>query len=335
MPAFGEKLKVERNRQGITLQQISVSTKIGVRMLQAIEDEQFAQLPGGIFNKGFVRAYARFLGLDEEETVGAYLKASGNDLPIVSAETTLQPSLSGHFPSGHGKSSDGADVGPSAGSCGDDRNGNRRKTIDTDGADAANLERQLPWGIFAALLLATALTLSLWNHFERGHTSTTAPADSLSAVPASSDQRSSDLHSSHVLSEADRNEKATPASVSPAAAHTHTSLTPTAATYIQNSANQSSVNESSLSNSLMGVPEFSVLIQAREKSWITITADGKPVVSELMVAGSERTVRGRKEVTVKAGNSGAMNFELNGKKLASAGESGQVKTITFGPHGII
>ena len=59
MPSFGEKLKLEREKRKITLDQISASTKIGTRMLQALEEDRFTQLPGGIFNKGFVRAYAR------------------------------------------------------------------------------------------------------------------------------------------------------------------------------------------------------------------------------------------------------------------------------------
>ncbi len=85
MPSFGEKLKQEREKRKITLEQISASTKIGTRMLQALEEDKFNQLPGGIFNKGFVRAYSRFLGLDEDQTVAEYLRASG-DAPPVSTE---------------------------------------------------------------------------------------------------------------------------------------------------------------------------------------------------------------------------------------------------------
>src|SRR5258708_11372435 len=44
-------------------------------MLRALEEEHFDQLPGGVFNKGFVRAYARQVGLDEEESVADYLAA--------------------------------------------------------------------------------------------------------------------------------------------------------------------------------------------------------------------------------------------------------------------
>jgi cytoskeletal protein RodZ len=73
--AFGEKLRRQREHRGLTLDAISTTTKISTRMLSAIEDERFDQLPGGVFNKGFVRAYARQVGLNEEETINGYLTA--------------------------------------------------------------------------------------------------------------------------------------------------------------------------------------------------------------------------------------------------------------------
>ena len=82
LPSFGEKLKQEREKRKITLEQISVSTKIGTRMLQALEENKFNQLPGGIFNKGFVRAYSRVVGLDEDQTVADYMQASGDAPPV-------------------------------------------------------------------------------------------------------------------------------------------------------------------------------------------------------------------------------------------------------------
>jgi len=73
--AFGEKLRKQREQRNIALDAISNTTKISTRMLRALEDEHFDQLPGGVFNKGFVRAYARQVGLDEEEAVLDYLAA--------------------------------------------------------------------------------------------------------------------------------------------------------------------------------------------------------------------------------------------------------------------
>jgi len=77
MGSFGDRLRREREQRGITLDDIALTTKIRAGLLQALEEEKFDRLPGGIFNKGFVRAYARHLGLDEDQTVADYLAASG------------------------------------------------------------------------------------------------------------------------------------------------------------------------------------------------------------------------------------------------------------------
>jgi cytoskeleton protein RodZ len=78
--SFGDRLRREREMRGITLDEITESTKVSRRHLEALEGEHFDQLPGGVFNKGFVRAYARFLGIDEDQAVADYSAAS-NELP--------------------------------------------------------------------------------------------------------------------------------------------------------------------------------------------------------------------------------------------------------------
>ena len=75
MGTFGDNLRKQREQRGLSLDAISTITKISPRMLRAIEEEHFEQLPGGVFNKGFVRAYARLVGLDEDEAVSDYLAA--------------------------------------------------------------------------------------------------------------------------------------------------------------------------------------------------------------------------------------------------------------------
>lgn len=77
MASFGENLRREREMRSVSLEEISVATKISVRFLSAIEKEEFDKLPGGIFNRGFVRAFAGYLGLDEERIVAEYLLAAG------------------------------------------------------------------------------------------------------------------------------------------------------------------------------------------------------------------------------------------------------------------
>jgi cytoskeletal protein RodZ len=87
---FGENLKREREMRGVTLDEITAGTRIAKRFLQAIENEQWDKLPGGVFNRGFVRATARYLGLDEEKIVAEYVLAVG-DRPSVPVWTGSPP----------------------------------------------------------------------------------------------------------------------------------------------------------------------------------------------------------------------------------------------------
>jgi len=73
MASFGENLRRERESRGVSLRDIANHTKIGVRFLQAIEDDQLDQLPGGIFPRAFVRQYAAYLGLDTRKTLDEFM----------------------------------------------------------------------------------------------------------------------------------------------------------------------------------------------------------------------------------------------------------------------
>ena len=73
MSSFGEELKRERELREISLREISEATKVNLRYLDALERNDFERLPGGVFNKGFVRAYAEYIGVDPETMVNAYL----------------------------------------------------------------------------------------------------------------------------------------------------------------------------------------------------------------------------------------------------------------------
>lgn len=135
---FGMRLKQEREQRGITLDQISQSTKIGTRFLQALEQDHFEQLPGGIFNKGFVRAYARFVGIDEEEAVADYLTATGANQPGAEA----------------------VDVAP---------------TIELPAEPERNRAAGVPWGVLATLLLIIAFSFAIWGFYSRVTSTRTQP----------------------------------------------------------------------------------------------------------------------------------------------------------------
>ncbi|MGZ8847801.1 MAG: helix-turn-helix domain-containing protein [Pyrinomonadaceae bacterium] len=70
--SIGEKLRLERETRGIALRDISESTRISMRYLEAIETDDYRRLPGGIFNRSFIRAYAKFVGYNEQEAIEEY-----------------------------------------------------------------------------------------------------------------------------------------------------------------------------------------------------------------------------------------------------------------------
>src|ERR1700690_2566142 len=94
---FGDNLKREREMRGVSLDEITAATRIATRFLQAIENEQWDQLPGGVFNRGFVRAVAHYLGLDEENIVAEYALAV-NDNPTVPVRTGRPPAVAPEQP---------------------------------------------------------------------------------------------------------------------------------------------------------------------------------------------------------------------------------------------
>ena len=156
MAALGARLKKERERQGITLEQVSEATKITVRMLQALEEERFDKLPGGIFNKGFVRAYARHLKIDEQQAIADYLAASGP----VPAPVEKEPELA---------------------------------AIATQKAKTRKLRpggaERIPWGPLALALLIIAFGFAMWGSYFRQAGGHPAGARAKSRIAPSSSAR--------------------------------------------------------------------------------------------------------------------------------------------------
>jgi len=72
---FGAVLRDARKRRGVSLQELANNTKIATSILYGLEDGRVDRLPGGLYSRAFVRAYAREVGLDPDETVEAFLKA--------------------------------------------------------------------------------------------------------------------------------------------------------------------------------------------------------------------------------------------------------------------
>lgn len=72
MAGEGAILKKTREEKGFSFQDVESVTKIRVKYLEALENEEYKVLPGATYTKGFLRNYARFLGLDQEEIINLY-----------------------------------------------------------------------------------------------------------------------------------------------------------------------------------------------------------------------------------------------------------------------
>jgi len=81
-PAVGKTLRETRNRRKIDLPQVEEATKIRIRYLRAIENEEWDVLPGDAYVRAFIRTYASFLGLDGERLAEEHRREVGATRPV-------------------------------------------------------------------------------------------------------------------------------------------------------------------------------------------------------------------------------------------------------------
>ena len=94
MGSFGERLRREREMRSISLESISKTTKIRTHILESLEKEEFSKLPGGMFNKGFVRSYARFLRMNEEQVLKEFIEVAGDpEQPLPDPPVPRRPQM--------------------------------------------------------------------------------------------------------------------------------------------------------------------------------------------------------------------------------------------------
>lgn len=71
---LGEKLRQARESRGISISEVAEQTRISALYLESIENNDYRGLPGGIFNKGFVKSYAKYVGIDDQEALQDYAR---------------------------------------------------------------------------------------------------------------------------------------------------------------------------------------------------------------------------------------------------------------------
>lgn len=92
--SLGEKLRMAREERGISISEVAEQTRISPLYLEAIDQDNYKSLPGGIFNKGFVRSYAKYVGVDEQEALQDYSRLVAESAPVETAEfKTYRPEV--------------------------------------------------------------------------------------------------------------------------------------------------------------------------------------------------------------------------------------------------
>lgn len=91
---LGEKLRQAREARGITLGEVAEQTRISPLYIESIENDDYRSLPGGIFNKGFVKSFAKYVGVDEQEALQDYASLAANQVTqIVDEPRTYRPEV--------------------------------------------------------------------------------------------------------------------------------------------------------------------------------------------------------------------------------------------------
>ena len=307
MTPVGEFLRRERLKRNLELEEISHDLKISTRFLQAIENDQYDKLPGGVFAKSFVRQYARLLGLNEEDLADQVQQILGPAPEIP------------QFP----EKARAATVPP----------------IQVPKVDEWETvgDKRFRWSgwLSAAVFVAVMLVCSaVYAWIQRPKSAVTAQAGSStqSAVqnPAPNPTQSAAPNPTQAAP------PSAPAAAQPVPPPVVTA--PPASSPVQPAGAPVQALEQKppeAKPALVGMtppnPAATVHVEitADEAVWVLARADGKYVFSSTMDPHTARNVEGVKEVTLRLGNAGGVTISLNGKPIGPAGPKGQVRTIQF------
>lgn len=362
MGQFGDKFRKAREKKGISLDDVSNVTKISARMLQAIEEEHFDQLPGGVFNKGFIRAYARHVGLNDEEAVNEYLAclrqaqidAQAVWEPNAGSEKDKRPQVAAHQIAANqavaGKVSHRVKKAADG----------QTQIAETEELPDLQLPRikdirvsrehrgkrgPLPWRpVVIALLLVVAVGV-VWQRRTRHARAegmnvaaipTQPPSPSTADAPVSAANLPNEASvPAHRTSGTESASVATSRSSNPAVPKP--SPAPPRATdqASDQEGNSAAAAEAASSARVSKTPaRFRLVIHADENSWISVTADGQPVSHETLIAPADTSIRANREIVARVGNAAGVSFVWNGQEIQPQGEEAEVKTFVFDENGV-
>ena len=358
VPSFGDKFRKARESKNLSLDDVSNVTKISARMLKAIEEEHFDQLPGGVFNKGFIRAYARHLSLDDEEAVTEYLAALRQaQVDAQNAWAPVPPPQKRAAPQAPpARSSPLAPPPPIKPPVAQTKITRDAAAEELPELQLPKLEHvrpkppslggnrsEIPWKVPALVVLVILVGMIWWNRHSRSaraegtaqpRTAASAPA---SLQPSTSASSANAARSGTVGSSApNQHSPSRQIAAKPAAASASSSPSPES-----DSADENDVTTRNLSPrrsvtaaAASATPSLSLVIRASENSWVSVMADGKQVTEETLIAPAHTSARASREIIVRVGNAAGVSFLFNGKEFPAQGNESEVKTFVFDSAGM-
>jgi cytoskeleton protein RodZ len=285
---FGVSLKRERELRGISLAEIAKTTKISVRLLEAIEKDRFDILPEGVFRKSFIKSYAKYLGMNEEQILHEY------DLEV-------QPSAT----------SQSAAEKPSV-SFRDSPAGSNRALLLTSGV----------------LLLLVAVGSGFWYFTRANHKRQVAlPAaqpPAVSQTPAS--RPAGEAIVPPVSTAAPIQATSTvspPAATTGSARHASPVADPAALKVLGELAKK----PEPVPVATEGSAPLELTVEANSQAWLSVSAGETALFSGILNASEAKKFSLETPLKVTLGNAGGVRLQVNGQVFPSLGKPGERKTL--------
>lgn len=337
---FGDKFRKAREAKGISLDDVSNVTKISSRNLQAIEQERFDQLPGGVFNRGFIRAYAKHLGLNDEEAVSDYLAClrqaqidahevwdpvPAHSGPVASQqpEPYQKPSLKTHTP---------IEVHAQTGEELAELQLPRAEHVRPPSQKyLGRSRRELPWRLIVAAAVVFLFALLLWTRHSRAthiQAANAAPAPTTSVTTPASATGSTPTPKTA----ASIGSNPQPGKTASVAQPGNSTVTPPPTKTTE--ASDVTVRTFTKTTPAKPAPTMTLVIRATENSWVSVTADGQQVSEETLIAPAHTSVRAAREIIARVGNAAGVAFLFNGREIEARGAESEVKTFVFDSNGM-
>jgi cytoskeleton protein RodZ len=347
---FGDKFRTAREKKEISLDDASNVTKIGARMLRAIEEEHFDQLPGGVFNKGFIRAYAKHLGLDAEEAVTEYLACLRQ--AQIDAHEVWDPDPSTANAAHGAPQQKRVLVEPAKNTV------NSNAPVQVEELPGLQLPRaehvrsaqrdfggsstpDIPWRIIAVTAVVIVLAAILWiRHSHRARTAAAVATPVHQPIPAPVNPLpvNAPARSAQPTPISPSAPKSQPSQITHPAAAVSTPSSPVV-TESPTVTESNDVTTRTFGKPVIPPPAraaapLTLVIRAQETSWISVQADGQQISRETLIAPAHASIRAGREIVARIGNAAGVTFVFNGQEIPANGAESEVKTFVFDANGM-